>query len=120
MYFDPGEAEELVAIRSEILRYRSTALMNDRERAEFLGLPEGCRMRENAKILNPQSFVCGTYVWIVDEAANTVSQRSVTTGELDRSGIQIRDGLDPGELVVVSGASFLTDGQVVRPVELGS
>ena len=62
----------------------------------------------------------GSYVWIVDEAANTVSQRSVTTGELDRSGIQIRDGLEPGELVVVSGASFLTDGQTVRPVELGS
>ena len=62
----------------------------------------------------------GSYVWIVDEAANTVSQRSVTTGELDRSGIQIRDGLAPGDVVVVSGASFLTDGQAVRPVEMGS
>jgi RND family efflux transporter MFP subunit len=61
-----------------------------------------------------------SFVWIVDEAANTVSQRSVTTGELDRSGIQIRDGLDPGELIVVSGASFLKEGQAVRPVELGS
>jgi RND family efflux transporter MFP subunit len=67
-----------------------------------------------------QKTASGTYVWIVDEAANTVSQRRVTTGELDRSGIQIRDGLDPGELVVVSGASFLEEGQPVRPVELGS
>ena len=67
-----------------------------------------------------QKAETGSYVWVVDESANTVSQRSVTTGELDRSGIQIRDGLDPGDLVVVSGASFLKDGQAVRPVELRS
>ena len=68
MYFSEDESADLAHIRSEILRYRSTALMNDRERAEFLGLPDGCRIRENPNILNPDKFVCGTNVWIGEGA----------------------------------------------------
>jgi RND family efflux transporter MFP subunit len=60
-----------------------------------------------------------SFVWVVDEATNTVTRRQVTTGELDRAAIQIRDGVSAGELVVVSGVSFLREGQVVRPVDLG-
>lgn len=67
-YFLEQEAADLEHIRSEILRYRSTFLMNDRERARFLGLPSGCRIRENAKILSPDRFKCGTDVWIGEGA----------------------------------------------------
>ena len=62
----------------------------------------------------------GSFVWVIDESTNAVTRRAVTTGELDRAGIQIRDGISAGELIVVSGVSFLEEGQVVRPVELGS
>ena len=68
MYFPEDEEADLAHIRSEILRYRSTFLMNDRERARFLGLPDGCRMRENAKIISPENLVCGTNVWIGEGA----------------------------------------------------
>lgn len=61
-----------------------------------------------------------SFVWIVDESTNSVTRRSVTTGELSRAGIQVREGLSAGELVVISGVSFLEEGQVIRPVELGS
>lgn len=61
-----------------------------------------------------------SFVWVIDEATNTVTRRAVTTGELDRAGIQVREGVKAGDLIVVSGVSFLREGQVVRPVELGS
>jgi hypothetical protein len=49
-----------------------------------------------------------------------VSKRNVTTGELDRFGIQVLDGLGTNELLVISGVHFLNDGQKVRPVQAGS
>jgi RND family efflux transporter MFP subunit len=61
-----------------------------------------------------------TFVWVVDESTNTVSRRGVMTGELDRTGIQVREGIGAGDLIVISGVHFLEEGQVIRPVELGS
>lgn len=42
--------------------------MTDDERAKLLGLPEGCRIREGAKIIEPNNFKCGEYVWIGEGA----------------------------------------------------
>jgi len=61
-----------------------------------------------------------SFVWVLDETTNTVARRGVSTGELDRFGIQIREGLSTGDLVVISGVNFLEEGQTVRPVETGS
>ncbi len=61
-----------------------------------------------------------SWVWVVDESNDTVSKRNVTTGELDRFGIQVLDGLGTNELLVISGVHFLNDGQKVRPVQAGS
>ena len=55
-------------IREQILRYHAASLMSDTERAKFLGLPETCRIREGAKIISPENFVCGDYVWIGENA----------------------------------------------------
>lgn len=51
-------------LRFTILRQFVSQVMTDRERANLWGLPEGCRMRENAKILSPEKLVCGQQVWI--------------------------------------------------------
>lgn len=55
-------------------------------------------------------------VWLVNEAAGTVSQREVKTGEM--SGIEgkvaILSGLEAGDRVVVAGVNKLEDGQAVR------
>lgn len=88
MYFPQDESADLAHIRAEILRYRSTTLMNDRERAEFLGLPEGCRIRENAKILQPEKFVCGTNVWI-GEGAILDAQGGLEVGENTQIGLSV-------------------------------
>jgi RND family efflux transporter MFP subunit len=53
-------------------------------------------------------------VWVVDPASGTVALRSVTTGRVLSSGIQILDGLSEGEWVVTAGVNSLVEGQKVR------
>ena len=55
-------------LRNNILKQHISSVMTDDERAELWNLPKGCRMRENAKILSPENFICGEYVWIGEGA----------------------------------------------------
>jgi acetyltransferase-like isoleucine patch superfamily enzyme len=75
-------------IRSQILLYHSTATMTDRERAAALGLPEGCRMREGAKILRPEMFTCGRNVWI-GEGAILDAQGGLSIGDHTQIGLHV-------------------------------
>ena len=56
-----------------------------------------------------------SYVWVVEEASNTVERREVATGPLTQYGIAILSGISAGDMVVISGVNFLRDGQEVRP-----
>lgn len=56
-----------------------------------------------------------SFVWILDEETGTVTRREVQTGELDRFGIVITEGVTVGDVVVTAGVSFLREGQKVRP-----
>jgi membrane fusion protein, multidrug efflux system len=51
----------------------------------------------------------GTYVYVVN-SDQTVSVRKVSLGPGDANNVSIRQGLTPGELVVVDGADKLKDG----------
>ncbi|MCJ2188101.1 acyltransferase [Novosphingobium beihaiensis] len=75
-------------LRAQILKYHASGLMTDRERAAFFGLPEGCRMRERAKILAPEKLQCGRNVWI-GEGAMLDAQGGLTIGD----GTQIGGGV---------------------------
>lgn len=94
-----NETERNRSLRSQILKYFIGAVMTDDERAQLLGLPAGCRIREGAKIISPENFICGEYVWIGEGAI------------LDASG-----GLEIGEhtsiglnVMLWSHTSFLTN-----------
>ena len=63
--------------------------MTDDERALANRLPVGCRMREGAKIISPERFVCGEYVWIGERVI------------VDASG-----GLEIGDHTTLSGCSI--------------
>ena len=52
------------ALREDILRQLLCLAMTDDERASMLGLSEGCRVRESAKIIAPEKLVCGEFVWV--------------------------------------------------------
>lgn len=56
----------------------------------------------------------GSYVWRYQ--AGKVVLTPVTLGEVSSSGIAITSGLSHGDVVVAAGASFLREGQAVRPL----
>lgn len=66
---------------------------------------------------DPSSGESGTFVWVIDPETETVSARPVEPGVLTAYGLQITDGLDPGEAIVTAGIHSLRDGQPVRIIE---
>lgn len=79
----------------------------------------------------PQTAVCnrpteGEYVWVVDQQSKTVSQRSISLGELQPAGrVSVKAGLVAGEVVATSSLRFLSEGasveisdsKVVQPIK---
>jgi len=59
----------------------------------------------------------GASVWVVDESALTVSRREVDTGELTGTDIEVKSGLEPGEVIAISGVHQLRDGMQVLRLE---
>ncbi len=77
---------------------------------------------EMAGVLVPLAAVTGApeqqrFVWVVNDDGTAVEQRAVETGRLWDEQIEVRDGLTPGERIVVRGANRLSDGQSIRVVE---
>jgi acetyltransferase-like isoleucine patch superfamily enzyme len=67
-------------LRAEILARVASETMTDRERARFFGLPEGCRMREHAKILCPEKLTIGRNCYI-GEGVILDAQGGLTIGD---------------------------------------
>ncbi|MBI3945222.1 MAG: efflux RND transporter periplasmic adaptor subunit, partial [Armatimonadetes bacterium] len=70
----------------------------------------------NAVVVPPEAVQkgrSGTTVTVVDEE-QVAHERSVVVGESDAQGVAIREGLRPGEKVVVMAAGRVRDGQEVR------
>ena len=86
-------------LRPEIIERFLGLLLTDDERARLLGLPNGCRIRETAKIICPEKLVCGEYLWIGEGAI------------LDASGgLEIGAHTTIGSYVLVwSHASYLAN-----------
>lgn len=62
----------------------------------------------------------GFYVWQFSEATGSVSQQSISTGEVRGAHIEIIDGLKPGDAFVAAGGHQLRNGMTVRPVASGA
>lgn len=86
-------------LRKAILESFVSQMMTDDERAKLLGLPEGCRMREGAKIISPENFACGKYVWI-GEGAIIDASGGLTIGNHTSVGLNV---------MVWSHSSFLAN-----------
>lgn len=86
MTFNNNERNNL--LREQILQYFISSVMTDDERAKLFGLPKGCRMRENAKILSPEKFKCGEYIWI-GEGAILDASGGLEIGEHTSIGLNV-------------------------------
>lgn len=85
-----ADSDRTRRLRPQILKRLLSLVMTDDERAKDLGLPEGCRVRESAKIISPENLRCGTDVWIGENAI------------VDASG-----GLDIGANVTIGTGVFV-------------
>ncbi len=75
-------------LRDQILTYALSELLTDRERAQLLGLPDGCRIRERAKILAREKLKLGRNVWI-GEGAVLDAQGGLTIGDNTQIGLNV-------------------------------
>ncbi len=108
------------ALRGQILGYAMTELMTDRERAKFLGLPEGCRMRERAKILAPEKFQCGKNVWI-GEGAVLDAQGGLTIGDETQIGLGVMVWSHSSHAQALAGETGASRDKIVyKPTSIGS
>ena len=83
-----SESERAQSLRRDILTRHASQLMTDDERAALFGLPAGCRIRENAKIISPENLVCGEHVWI-GEGAVLDASGGLTIGEHTSIGLGV-------------------------------
>ena len=92
------------SLRDQIFTYVSSFVLTDDERARRMGLPEGCRIREAAKIISPDQLRCGMHVWIGEGAV------------LDASGgLEIGDHTSIGLYVLIwSHSSYLTNTKMAN------
>ena len=56
-----------------------------------------------------------SFVWVIDESANSVSRREVQIGQLLNTGYKVEGGLEMGDVIATAGVNFLTEGQIVVP-----
>ncbi|HEX8058856.1 MAG TPA: acyltransferase [Novosphingobium sp.] len=116
---EPTEVEADLAIREQIVRYHASELMTDRERAAFFGLPEGCRIRERAKILAPEKFVCGKNVWI-GEGAVLDAQGGLTVGDATQIGLGVMVWSHTSHLQAIRGETGTSrKGIAYMPTHIG-
>jgi len=77
---------------------------------------------ENGKILVPASAVAedsqGRFVYLLEmgpeDGLATAHRHPVVVGELTGAGLEILDGLEDGQFIVISGISMITDQMKVR------
>lgn len=53
-------------------------------------------------------------VWLVDPKTETIRRAQIQIGIFSDEGVVVESGLKAGDLIVVAGARFLTDGQKIR------
>jgi membrane fusion protein, multidrug efflux system len=56
-----------------------------------------------------------SFVWKVDRTNMTVHKTPVQQGQLSGEDVRVTDGLREGDLIVTTGASYLTEGMKVHP-----
>ena len=54
-----------------------------------------------------------SYVFLIGDG-NVVARRRIETGAVSEGSIEVLSGLDGGETIVIKGAGFLKDGDVVN------
>ncbi|MDR3541693.1 MAG: acyltransferase [Desulfosporosinus sp.] len=107
-------------LRNQILAYHMTDVLTDRERARFFGLPEGCRIRERAKILALEKLSMGCNVWI-GEGAVLDAQGGLTIGDFTQIGINVMIWSHSSHQQALASNTGISNKDIIyRPTKIGS
>lgn len=107
-------------LREDILTRFVSGVMTDDERAELFGLPEGCRIREGAKIISPENFKCGKYVWIGENAVLDASG-GLEIGDHTSIGLSVFVWSHSSWLENVAMENYSNSPLIIRkPTKIGS
>ena len=98
-------------LRNQILARKAAELMTDRERAAFFGLPNGCRIREGAKILAPEKLECGENIWI-GEGAILDAQGGLSIGDNSQIGLGVMIWSHTSHKQAVSGETGVSRDKI--------
>jgi membrane fusion protein, multidrug efflux system len=60
----------------------------------------------------------GKYVWAVAQSNQTATRKTVHVGDLVGDLIEITDGLEAGDVIIIAGLDQLGEGMGVRPLDL--
>jgi RND family efflux transporter MFP subunit len=82
----------------------------------------GLRRTSAADVLLPVHAVLADseeqpYVWLVDEDSMTVSKLPIEVGEISGDRIEVKEGLEGGQSIAMSGVHLLDEGMVVTELE---
>ena len=107
-------------LREQILTYHISSVMTDDERAQLLGLPEGCRIRENAKIISPENFKCGHHVWI-GEGAILDASGGLEIGNYTQIGVYVLVWTHTSVKQALRSGTCVHSNSIVRkPTKIGN
>ena len=90
-----------------------SAFLTDDERAELLGLPSGCRIREGAKILSKENLVIGENCWIGENAVLDASG-GLQIGENTSIGLGVFVWTHTSHLSNLSGDNQIGSSKIIR------
>ncbi|MFP4325966.1 MAG: efflux RND transporter periplasmic adaptor subunit [Desulfonatronovibrio sp.] len=76
---------------------------------------------KHASVIVPETAIISrdgqkSTVWIYNPETEQVTSRQVRIGHLSSKGVQVVQGLEPGETIIRAGAEFLEEGQKVRVI----
>jgi acetyltransferase-like isoleucine patch superfamily enzyme len=115
--FDPGTDSFL---RSQILERFAGELMSDVERARLFGLPQGCRIRERAKILAPENFKCGKNLWI-GEGTVLDAQGGLQIGDYTQIGLGVMVWTHSSHNQAIAGETGVSREHIqYKPTKIGN
>lgn len=118
--YPPFDRDTPPGLRDQILFYHISDVLSDSERARLLGLPEGCRIRERAKILEPQNLTLGKYVWI-GEGAVLDAQGGLTIGDFTQIGLSVMVWSHSTHLQAVKGETGVSREHIeYKPTRIGN
>jgi len=120
----PATLREVSGVADPIARTYQARYVLEGDQTQFpLGATVTVRVSQTGESAQPNTEIPlgslidrgdGAAVWIVDPRTSAVQKRTVSIAKLGAETAVIKQGLQPGDLIVSLGAQLLNSGEVVR------